>query len=242
MHKYLVVAHQTATDPHLVDRAKQLFGQDPEAVFAILVPATRVEHLLTWERGESEEIAQRRAYEARRVFEATGIPVSEAKVGDEHPVLAIEDELRAHPADYHAVLLSTLPPGRSRWLEQDVHRQAERRIGIPLYHVYNGSERDWAQPVVSRVAVQPGRLERLLQRLTEPGNARGGSAWDRLRARGLAPILAFMGLYLTIGLVLAVTVDRGFLLNDLLAIVVFGVLLLGLLALERRRPTVEARD
>jgi hypothetical protein len=61
-------------------------------------------------------------------------------IGDGSPLLAIEDELRAQPEKYEAIVLSTLPPGISRWLRLDVHNQAERKFGIPVIPV--GPPRD----------------------------------------------------------------------------------------------------
>jgi hypothetical protein len=135
MAQYLIVAHQTATSPELLDRASELAGEDPLASFTILVPATPVVHLLTWEEGETNEIAGQRAKEAASLFESRGLKVAETKVGDDSPLLAIEDELRAQPGKYEAIVLSTLPPGISRWLRLDVHNQAERKFGIPVIPV-----------------------------------------------------------------------------------------------------------
>ncbi len=111
MTHYLVVAHQTATSAELLQCVAELAAFDPATVFTVLVPATPVVHLLTWEEGETNEIARQRAEEARERFEGSGLNVAQAKVGDASPLLAIGDELRAHPEEYDAVVLSTLPPG-----------------------------------------------------------------------------------------------------------------------------------
>jgi hypothetical protein len=135
MAQYLIVAHQTATSPELLDRVSELAGEDPMASFTILVPATPVVHLLTWEEGETNEIASQKALEARTLFEGRGLNVAETKVGDGLPLLAIGDELRAQPNKYDVIVLSTLPPGVSRWLRLDVHNQAERKFGMPVIPV-----------------------------------------------------------------------------------------------------------
>src|SRR5918992_6238601 len=100
MAQYLIVAHQTATSPELLDRATELAGEDPMASFTILVPATPVVHLLTWEEGDTNEIASQKALEARTLFEGRGLNVAETKVGDGSLLLAIGDELRAQPNKY----------------------------------------------------------------------------------------------------------------------------------------------
>jgi hypothetical protein len=135
MAQYLIVAHQTATSLELLGRVSKLASEDSMASFTILVPATPVVHLLTWEEGETNEIASQKAQEAKALFEDRGLKVAETKVGDGSPLLAIEDELRAQPRRYEAIVLSTLPPGISRWLRLDVHNQAERKFGIPVIPV-----------------------------------------------------------------------------------------------------------
>jgi nucleotide-binding universal stress UspA family protein len=59
----LVVAHQTASSPELVERVTALAGADPSAEFVLLVPATATQHLLGWMEGEAMEVAGRGAGE-----------------------------------------------------------------------------------------------------------------------------------------------------------------------------------
>ena len=101
----------------------------------MLVPATPVVHLLTWEEGETQAVARLRAAEAKQRFESSALRVEAAKVGDASPMLAIEDELRKNPGKYDAIVLSTLPPGFSRWLGMDVHDRAERKFDLPVIRV-----------------------------------------------------------------------------------------------------------
>ena len=44
--------------------------------------------------------------------------VTAARIGKYDPLVAVEDELRG--ADYDGVVISTLPPGVSRWLRLDL--------------------------------------------------------------------------------------------------------------------------
>jgi hypothetical protein len=64
-----------------------------------------------------------------------------ARVGDGSPLQAIADELTQHPG-YDAILISTLPPGMSRWLRMDLPRRVARQFSIKVIHVV-------AQPRVS---------------------------------------------------------------------------------------------
>ncbi len=53
--------------------------------------------------------------------------------GDEDPVQAAADALHDFPAD--EVIVSTLPPGVSRWIERDVVGALRERVRVPVAHV-----------------------------------------------------------------------------------------------------------
>ncbi len=139
MTRYLVVAHQTATSVELLEEVTGIAHGDSHPTFTILVPATPVNHLLSWEEGETKTIAAKRAEMARSLFESRGLKVVRTSVGDSSPMLAIEDDLREHPGDHEAIILSTLPTGTSRWLRLDVHHRAEGKFGMPVIHVVANS-------------------------------------------------------------------------------------------------------
>jgi hypothetical protein len=134
MARHLIVAHQTAASPELVDRVRQLAERDPQAEFVLLVPATPTSHLLTWEEGEARQLAGRRAREASAALRAAGVEVVDARVGSHSPLEAVGDELRAEPG-YAGIVLSTFPPGLSRWLKGDLPNQLRRRYRLPVEHV-----------------------------------------------------------------------------------------------------------
>src|SRR5688572_23238841 len=119
--RYLVVAHQTAQRPELVERVRQLAADDPEAVFSILVPATPVDHFVVREEGEEAELALQHAEGAKALFISAGAHVLRTVVGPSSPDEAITAELQQHPGEYDVVILSTSPPGVSRWLQSNVH-------------------------------------------------------------------------------------------------------------------------
>jgi LmbE family N-acetylglucosaminyl deacetylase len=134
MARHLIVAHQTAGSPELVGRVRQLVERDPEAEFVLLVPATPTSHLLTWEEGEARQLAALRAREASEALRAAGVEVVAARVGSHSPLEAVGDELRAEPG-YAGIVLSTFPPGLSRWLKGDLPNQLRRRYRLPVEHV-----------------------------------------------------------------------------------------------------------
>lgn len=229
MATYLVVAHQTATSPLLLQRLEELARRDRNARFALIVPVTHRKHLLptgdeqdrllVWDEREVEAAARERAAEARRAMEERGLEVLWAETGDESPLLAIDDELRARPGVYEAIVLSTLPAGRSRWVRLDTQEQAQRKFSLPVLPVHEGGEEAWDEAL--------RRLERPARREPTPVEAPRRS-WLRLEY-----VVGLMLAYLLATLLLAVFVDRGFLLNDLVAAIVFGVLITWLLAARR---------
>jgi hypothetical protein len=142
----LVVAHQTATSPALTDCIANVMGQDPEAEFTLLVPATPIEHLGGLMQGDARSVARRVAQAGKAALEAAGARVTRTVVGDASPLLAIDDELRERPDTYHSIIIATLPPGTSRWLRLDLPQRAEDKFGIRVIHIT-------AQPAEMAVAM-----------------------------------------------------------------------------------------
>jgi hypothetical protein len=134
MARHLIVAHQTAGSPELVDRVLELAERDPKAEFVLLVPATPTGHLLHWEEGEARQLAALRAREASEALRTAGVEVVTARVGSHSPLEAVADELSMQP-DYAGIVVSTFPPGLSRWLRVDLPNQLRRRFRLPVEHV-----------------------------------------------------------------------------------------------------------
>ena len=126
MAKYLLVAHQTAEAPELIDAARELAAEDAEADFTLLVPATPVGDLMTWEEGEAKEVARDRAESASAALRSNGVNVVDVRVGDADPALAIGDEF-LDGRRYQAVIISTLAPGISRWIKMDAVSKVRRQ-------------------------------------------------------------------------------------------------------------------
>jgi hypothetical protein len=57
----------------------------------------------------------------------------EGEVGDQSPLTAIADAMRARRFD--EIILSTLPQGISRWLAQDLPRRVRRITPVPVTHI-----------------------------------------------------------------------------------------------------------
>ncbi|MGH9224790.1 MAG: hypothetical protein ACRD2W_13670 [Acidimicrobiales bacterium] len=135
MRRYLIVANQTLGGQPLADKVRELMAGGP-CRFHVVVPATHPHHHITWTEGEAVAIARHRLDEALERLRALGADV-DGNVGDGRPVDAVGDAIRAGPSGepYHAILLSTLPPGLSRWLNQDLPHRLERAFELPVIHV-----------------------------------------------------------------------------------------------------------
>ncbi len=154
MPHYLVVANRTLGGPDLLDTIRDRMTRGP-AHFWVLVPATSVTHLMNdftaWsgafpvdptiapsaadlavdaEAGRSDvSEATARLHAELAHLHAIGAR-AEGAVGDPDPLRAIEAALMARPVD--EIILSTLPPGLSRWLALDLPHRIRRRTEIPL--------------------------------------------------------------------------------------------------------------
>ena len=135
MARYLVVAHQTASSLELIERVKALAHAYPAPEFVLLVPATPIRDLLGWVEGETTEVARRSAEHAKARLEEAGAKIVRSSVVDASPLVAIDDELREHPAEYRGIIICTLPIGLSRWLRLDLPHRAERKFALPVIHV-----------------------------------------------------------------------------------------------------------
>ena len=133
MTRYLIVAHQTADSPRLVQAVRDIRRSDPGAVLGLLVPATPVSHLAGWTRGEAEAVAAEAGERARGRLAAEGIDLQDVIVGDANPVYAVSDVFNRGRWDH--VLVSTLAAGVSRWVKLDVVSRLSRELPVPVTHI-----------------------------------------------------------------------------------------------------------
>lgn len=131
MRRYLVVANRTLGGEHLAALVRECLAAGP-CTFHVVVPATPPPGHLTATEGQARAVAVRRLEEALARFRALGADV-DGEVGDASPLLAVDDVLRHRAVD--EIILSTLPPGLSRWLKQDLPHRLQRRFVLPVRHV-----------------------------------------------------------------------------------------------------------
>ena len=150
VHRYLVVANHTLGGPELLDAIGDRMASGP-AEFWVLVPATPPAHLLNdfnalscafpvdpdllpnaADIGTSDhsmtEAKSNLDAELDRLREIGA--TADGAVGDPDPMEAIEKTLAQQRFD--EIILSTLPPGISRWLAWDLPHRVQRRTDVPL--------------------------------------------------------------------------------------------------------------
>lgn len=135
MRRYLVVANQTLGGAHLLSLLRSL-AEQPSS-FHVLVPATPPrDHV--WTEGEARAVAGKHLDAALERFRSVGIEAT-GEVGDERPLEAIDEILGREAFD--EIVLSTFPPGMSRWLRLDLPHRVEATYGLPVRHVIAPRER-----------------------------------------------------------------------------------------------------
>jgi hypothetical protein len=128
----LVVAHQTAATPALLDAVRER-AQRGSAKFHLVVPrqAHGIDKVANPHVGGKDE-AQDVLKQALPVLsDASGVTVT-GSVGDSEPLMAIQDAISL--GHYDEIIISTLPLGVSRWLKLDLISKT-RGLGLPVTHV-----------------------------------------------------------------------------------------------------------
>ncbi len=131
--RVLLVANRTAmTDPLRNEVLKR--AAEGNTTFHLLVPASPSGlHRVVDPEIAGRDQARARMEEARALLsEASGAEVT-GEVGDANPVYAVDAVLRDQHFD--EIILSTLPPGPSRWLKLDLPSRLQRQFRLPLTHV-----------------------------------------------------------------------------------------------------------
>jgi len=128
MSTYLIVANQTLGSPTLAATVAERLARG-DASFHVVVPATPISHGLTWDETEARAAAEERLRQVVARLHELGADAT-GEVGSSDPVAAIRDALRRFEAD--EVILSTLPPGISRWLGLDIPSQLRKSTDVPV--------------------------------------------------------------------------------------------------------------
>jgi hypothetical protein len=140
--RILLVANQTATGGHLRDVVRQRLAQGP-CSFMLLVPATEPHGGWTSiDAASYRKEAESRMQEAIAGLRELGADVAgwveEGSPTDAIAALMQKERFHGH-APFEEIVVSTLPPGASRWLRQDLPHRLARRYKMPVTHVIGES-------------------------------------------------------------------------------------------------------
>jgi hypothetical protein len=130
MRRYLIVANKTLLGDPLLARVRECLAAGP-CQFHLVVPASHVPGRGMWMEGRERALAAERLGIALERFRALD-PEAEVdgEVGDTRPIDAIRDAM-LHAGRFDEIILSTLPPGLSKWLRQDLPHRVERTFELP---------------------------------------------------------------------------------------------------------------
>jgi GABA permease len=132
-HRVLVVANETVEGAALLEEICRRC-RDRRAEVLVITPALVASRASHWasDVDEAIELARQRMELSLIAIRGEGLSAT-GEIGDSDPIVAIEDALRAFPAD--EIVISTHPPERSRWLEHGVVDRAREDIDLPIEHV-----------------------------------------------------------------------------------------------------------
>jgi hypothetical protein len=128
----LVIANRTCPCPTLLDEVAQRAG-DQRIDVLVVAPAlnTRLRHWLS-DVDDAVARAHDRLALALAELRARGVN-ARGEVGDANPLVAIDDALARFPAS--AIVIATLPPGQSNWLERGLIDKVTARFPMPVTHL-----------------------------------------------------------------------------------------------------------
>jgi hypothetical protein len=128
----LVVAHQTAATPPLLEAVRERAARG-DAHFHLVVPASAhgLHRVVDPEDNGMTEAEDALHAALPLLTEAAGSEVT-GEIGDGQPLSAIADAVNRDPFD--EIIVSTLPHRVSRWLKLDLVSKA-RGLGLPVTHV-----------------------------------------------------------------------------------------------------------
>ena len=129
-HRVLVVANETVGGAALRETLARVVRPSSEVLVVAPALMSPVRHWTSDVDG-ARTAAETRLHTSVARLASNGVSVR-GQIGDQDPMVAIEDALRTFGAD--EIVISTHPAGRSNWLEQDLIGKARARFALPITH------------------------------------------------------------------------------------------------------------
>ncbi|MCP3993030.1 MAG: CBS domain-containing protein [Actinomycetia bacterium] len=123
--RYLVVGYQSLGSKALMTEIEAMVEQPSPISFHVVVPLPR---------GDDLTEARATLENQLHLIEQLGVSAS-GEIGADDPFVAIEQTVGRAPV--HSIILSTLPPRRSRWLHGDLVTRIRRRIEVDCVVVHD---------------------------------------------------------------------------------------------------------
>jgi hypothetical protein len=133
----LVVAHQTAATPGLLDAVRERAQRGPARFHLVVPQQAHGMHKLVDPEDTGVDEAQRVLGAALPKLSVEAGSEVTGSVGDAEPRSAIQDAVNL--GNFDEIIISTLPLGISRWLKLDLVSKA-RGLGLPVTHVAASSK------------------------------------------------------------------------------------------------------
>lgn len=136
--RILVVANETVGGKQLREVIREHAAGGREEVL-VVAPALNspIRHWVS-DEDPARADAQKRVEDSVRRLREAGVENIRGEIGDSEPVQAMEDALRTFGAD--EIIISTHPPGKSKWLEKGIVEAARERFAVPITHVVTDLE------------------------------------------------------------------------------------------------------
>lgn len=133
-HRILVVANRTCPCPELHQELQARADTHDGTEVMIVAPALNSSKLAHWVSDSDEAVqdAELRLAGTVESLRHRGVEAS-GQVGDADPFHALQDTLQSFEAD--EVIISTHPPGRSHWLEEDLPARTREAFAGPVAHL-----------------------------------------------------------------------------------------------------------
>jgi len=127
----LVIANRACPCPTLIDEVARRAGARIEVVVVAPALNSRLRHWVS-DVDDAVERARDRLEVALAGLRDRGIS-ARGEIGDANPVVAIADALAGFAASQ--IVIATLPPGHSNWLERGLIQKVRARFDIPVTHL-----------------------------------------------------------------------------------------------------------
>ena len=129
--KLLVIANETIVGEKLHRHIAEMVDSGGRVIIVAPALSGRLKYVFS-DLDEPRVEAQQRLDASIKSLAADGVS-AEGEVGDANPVRACEDAIAIYEPD--AILVSTHPPGRSHWLENNLIEKLQTKTDLPIEHV-----------------------------------------------------------------------------------------------------------